>query len=80
MKSRHQAARPSDKQTRELFRQAAERGWTVTGGGMRHYSMRCPNPCRCAHVVSASTSNRWAWVKMQTKLNNHTCWNGAQKP
>lgn len=79
-KSSKPAKRPSDKNLRELFAQAQQRGWTVSGGGMHHYRMYCPNACKCVRVVSASGSNRFALTENMTALRNHTCWNGGPTP
>lgn len=69
-------ARPSNPDTRRLFKQAAERGWQITGGGNQHYRMLCPNPCKCTYMIGASISNQLFLTRARTFLNRHTCWNG----
>ena len=67
-------ARPSNPDIRQLIGEALVRGWTVTGGGKRHYRMLCPNECRCIQVLGTSSSNRKMIERSKTRLSNHTCW------
>lgn len=71
-----QPARARYKETRVLIKEAQSRGWTILGGGRRHFKLRCPNPCRCAHVVSSSTSDVRALANARAFLKSKTCWNG----
>jgi hypothetical protein len=71
-------ARPSNVDVRQLIREARARGWTVTGGGQRHYKLLCPNPCKCLHVLASSTTNRLATTRARTRLINHSCWESQQ--
>lgn len=74
MKQRTRVARASDKGTRDLLREALQRGWSTTGGGMRHFRLSCPNPCRCVRVVCSSGSDSTTLMRDRTYLNRHTCW------
>jgi hypothetical protein len=73
-----QTARASDKTLRLLLKQADRQGWSVQGGGKRHYLLRCPNPCRCSQILAASGSNVHNLVRSVTRLRNHTCWKGPR--
>jgi len=49
------AAKPSDKDLRALFKEAKRRGWTVSGGGERHFKLTKPGHNQV--IVSSSGSD-----------------------
>lgn len=67
-------ARPSNKSIRDLLREVERSGWSIIGGGQRHYQMRCPNECKCHLTLSASPSNKNESKLTRRRLANHTCW------
>lgn len=70
-------ARSSRKEIEKMLREAERRGWTVQGGGRKHYIMLCPNPCRCRYTVSGSSSYRHEAIVNSTRMRRHTCWEGT---
>lgn len=67
-------ARPSNKSLRDQLKEVERGGWTITGGGNRHYQLWCPNPCQCRLTLSASPSNINEAKLMRRHLINRTCW------
>lgn len=72
-------ARASNKDIGAILAEATGQKWSVTGGGSSHYILRCPRRCRCQVTVSSSGSNRIAFRRIRTYLNNHTCWKESNK-
>lgn len=72
-------AKASNKEIGAILRQATRQGWAATGGGSSHYVLRCPRRCRCQVTLGSSVSNRIAFRRIRTYLNNHTCWKEQSK-
>jgi hypothetical protein len=58
----------------DLLREAERAGWTVTGGGNKHYKLKCPNSCRCIKTMSTTPSNPNYLRNMRAQLHRVTCW------
>jgi hypothetical protein len=67
-------ARASNKEIGHLLREIEQQGWTVTGGGTRHFKAKCPNRCRCMITLASSSSNQLAVRRARTHLQSKTCW------
>lgn len=67
-------ARASNKEIGLILSAAERQGWTVTGGGMRHFKIRCPHRCHCLAVLASSSSNQLAVRRALTYLRSKTCW------
>lgn len=68
-RKRHQT-----KEYEALFKRAERKDWEVTGGGNRHFKMKCPNGCKHLQVVSSTPGTRRDFLRTMTQLNNTTCW------
>lgn len=66
--------RHKDKDIESIFRESERMDWKVTGGGDKHFEMRCPAPCRHLVVVSGTPRSGNLKRTVMTQLKNHTCW------
>lgn len=48
--------------------------WTVTGGGDRHFKVRCPSPCKCMTVVSTTPKRGHTMQTIKDQMRRFTCW------
>lgn len=62
------------KEYEALFKLAEQRRWDVTGGGNKHFKMKCPNKCKCLQIVGSTPSTKRDFVMTVTHLRNATCW------
>jgi len=67
-------ARASNKDIGRLLRRLEQQGWTVTGGGNRHFKAACPRRCRCLAIFSSSASAPFAVRRATMHLRTNTCW------
>lgn len=53
-------------------------GWTVEGGGDRHFKIKCPNPCKCMTPIPTTPSKRQSLTILHNQMAQATCWREAQ--
>ena len=58
----------------ELLKEVEKEGWSVTGGGNKHFKLKCPNPCKCMKTMSTTPSNPNYLRDMRAQLRRATCW------
>lgn len=49
-------------------------GWTVTGGGNKHFKVKCPYDCKCMVTVGTTPSGRNPFRTFTTQRARATCW------
>jgi hypothetical protein len=63
-----------DKEFENEFRKMERAGWTVDGGGNRHFKLKCPNDCKCMIVVSTTPGGRNPLRTFVAQRTRATCW------
>lgn len=58
----------------EVLKEAERKGWTVSGGGNKHFKMKCPCPRKCMKTVSTTPSNVNYKRDLMGQLRRATCW------
>ena len=62
------------KEYEELIKKAERDDWRVTGGGNKHFKLKCPNPCKCMQTVATTPSDPNKLRNLVTQLLRVTCW------
>ncbi len=69
-------ARPKHKikELEEEFRKMEIAGWDVTGGGRRHFKLKCPSACKCMLIVSTTPGGGNPLRVFTAQRARITCW------
>jgi hypothetical protein len=62
------------KELEALLREAEQKGWTVSGGGNKHFKMKCGESCKCMITVATTPSNPNYPRNLTKQLGRATCW------
>lgn len=67
-------AKASNKDIADVLSELEQQGWTITGGGTRHFKGKCPNRCRCMVMFASSPSGPNTAKRARQQLRSKTCW------
>ncbi len=58
----------------EQLKRMERAGWTVSGGGNKHFKCKCPGACKCLKTMATTPSNPNYLRDFKAQLRRQTCW------
>ena len=62
------------KEIEQEFRKMEQADWVITGGGDRHYKLKCPEDCKCMLVAASTPGGRNPTLAFTAQRSRVTCW------